>query len=60
VGGLAVSEAKHLKGALDENARPRKLWADAMLEKSVSEFALMQRSIAPDGGMALSRELVER
>jgi putative transposase len=34
-GGMDVSEAKRLKGFEDENARPKRLLANAMLDRAI-------------------------
>ena len=42
-GGLEVSEAKRLKGLEDENARLKKLLADAMLDNAALKDLLSKR-----------------
>ena|SRR5215204_3449176 len=42
-GGLAVSEAKRLKGLENENARLKKLLADAMLDKAALKDLLTKK-----------------
>ena len=42
-GGLEVSEAKRLKGLEDENARLKKLLADAMLDNAALKDLLSKK-----------------
>lgn len=43
LGGLEVSEAKRLKGLEDENARLKKLLADAMLDNAALKDLLSKK-----------------
>ena len=50
-GGMDVSEAKRLKGLEDENARLKRLLADAMLDRAIA--APLMEWMAPASGIAM-------
>src|SRR5690606_9934416 len=54
-GGMDVSEAKRLKGLEDENARLKKLLADAMLDNSALKDLLGKKWWRPPGSGKRSR-----
>src|ERR1700741_4646572 len=59
-GGLEVSEAKRLKGLESENARVKKLLADAMLHNSALKDLLAKKGCRPLPSERLSLTCVLR